>query len=234
MWKGHPCPDILFPWPHAVPSGASPSSASCPPRPSSQTSSQNRGPRCCGCRLSWRPVNRCRGILYDCPRPCRYSVSPSHQAGMIQVACSRSCEDSLPVRGVPFLFLRPASSSPLSYCSKEIEGRARLSLDTWSPWPRAWHATCGILCQPHLPSPRCIRPLCQDPFLPLDPLSLWVGKMGRLGILVPGPRPLEGWQVGRGLRFPAKHPSPASPDPTGAPRTDPPGRESGASAQHRG
>nr|KAF6490760.1 rabaptin, RAB GTPase binding effector protein 2 [Molossus molossus] len=40
-------------------------------RLSSQTSSQNRGQRCCGCRLSWRPVNRCRGILYDCPRPCR-------------------------------------------------------------------------------------------------------------------------------------------------------------------
>ncbi|XP_027804536.2 rab GTPase-binding effector protein 2 isoform X1 [Marmota flaviventris] len=55
-------------WPKAEPG---PNSASCPHRPSSKTSSQSRGPRCCGCRLSWRPANRCRGTSCDCPRPCR-------------------------------------------------------------------------------------------------------------------------------------------------------------------
>lgn len=66
-----------------------PSPASCPHRPSSQTCSQSRGRRCCGCRRSWRPVSRCRGTLYDCPRPCRYAVSPS-EAAVIQVLQGQS------------------------------------------------------------------------------------------------------------------------------------------------
>lgn len=49
-------------------------------RHSSQTC-QNRGPRCCGCRPSWRPASRCRGISCDCPRLCRCGTTPLHPMG---------------------------------------------------------------------------------------------------------------------------------------------------------
>jgi hypothetical protein len=94
-----------------------PSSVPCPHRPSSQTSSLSRGPRHCGCRLSWRPANMCRGTLCDCPRPCRYSLV-SLPGWCSPHDLTWSLENSPPTWGRP---LPPSGAFvvlPLSRCSK--------------------------------------------------------------------------------------------------------------------
>lgn len=72
---------------------------------------------------------------------------------------------------------------------------------------------------------------------PVSSLESWFtvswGR-GPPGRLVPGPCPRQGWRVGVGASLSHQGPLPPSPDPTGAPGADPPGRKSGASAQYPG
>lgn len=82
-----------------------PSSASCPCRPSSQTSSLSRGPRHCVCKPSWRPVNRCKGTLYGCPRPYRYGLAFPTWLVWLWVTCPGSHKGSPQLGEVLFLDL---------------------------------------------------------------------------------------------------------------------------------
>lgn len=64
----------------------------------------------------------------------------------------------------------------------------------------------------------------------MNPVSLCIGGGGAPGYTGPGPLPFGDLEMGQGLHFPTEGPLLPSLDPTGAPGTDPPGRESGASA----
>lgn len=160
-----------------------------------------------------------------CPFPTRLAWLPA--------TCPRSHKDRPPARGVFFLPLGLAQSFPLSCCSKNTGDLVCPCFSvTRSLWPRAWHVG---MPRAHHVSPTCPCPpllglLSEDPLLPLKPVSPWVGGGGVLN-------PCPSWDGGRlasGVEAAFSHggPSASCAAPTGAPGTDPPGREPGAGAWH--
>lgn len=187
------------------------------PRPSSHTCSQSREQRYCGCRQSWRPANRSSGILYDCPRPCRYGVSPP-----LRQPRSRWLSRG-PARTAPSRGPRPPPEAgillPLGCCSDAFRDPTSPSLVfSWlgQPLPAPDHTGQAALVGP-------VSSLESWFTVSWGRGGPWVGWSQALALGRAG-----GW--GWGLRFPTKGPLPPSPDPTGAPGADPPGRKSGASA----